>query len=70
MRKYLVAAAVGAMLIAGPAENSDDRVGGPFPFDSRLQGGDELAILLGGAVLIGLLTYELSHGGKGVPASP
>ena len=78
MRKYLVVAAIGAMLIAGQAAasdsaavNADDRVGGgPFPSASQVQGADDLLILLGGAALIGLLAYGFSHGGKGHPASP
>jgi hypothetical protein len=77
MRKYLAAAAIGAMLIAGQAAasdsavvNADDRVGAPFPAASQLQGADELLILLGGALLIGLLAYGFSHGGEGHPASP
>jgi hypothetical protein len=77
MRKYLVAAALGAMLIAGQAAasdsavvNADDRVGAPFPSAGQLSGVDELALVLGGALLVGLLAYGLSHGGKGHPVSP
>ena len=77
MRKYLVAAALGAMLVAGQAAasdsavvNADDRVGAPFPSASQVQGADELLILLGGALLAGLLAFGFSHGGKGHPISP
>jgi len=77
MRKYLAAAAIGAMLIAGQAAasdsavvNADDRFGAPFPTSSQVQSADELLILLGGAALIGLLVYGFSHDGKGHPASP
>ena len=77
MRKYLAAAVLGAMLIAGQAAatdsgllNSNDQIGGPLPTSSQAQGTDELLILLGGALLIGLLAYGFSHGGKGHPASP
>jgi len=77
MRKYLAAAVLGAMLIAGQAVASDsavlsssDQIGWPSLTSSQAQGGDELLILLGGALLIGLLAYGLSHGGEGHPASP
>jgi hypothetical protein len=77
MRKYLIAAALGAMLVAGQAAasdsavvNADDRIGGPLPTASQIQGADELLILLGGALLVGLLAYGFSHGGKGHPISP
>jgi hypothetical protein len=77
MRKYLAAAAIGAVLIASQAAasdnaavNADDRVGGPFPAASQVQGANELLILLGGALLVGLLAYGFSHGGEGHPASP
>ncbi len=77
MRKYLAAAAIGAMLIAGQAAasdsaavNADDRIGGPLPAQSQVQSADALLILLGGAALAGLLIYGFSHDGKGHPASP
>ncbi len=77
MRKYLAAAALGAMLIAGQAAasdsavvNADDRVGAPFPTVGQLTTADELAIILGGALVIGLVAYGFSHGGKGHPVSP
>jgi hypothetical protein len=76
MRKYLAAAAIGAMLLASQAAASDsgavdgdDRLGGPGPSASQVQDAELLA-LLGGVLLVGLLAYGFSHGGKGHPASP
>ena len=77
MRKYLVAAALGAMLVAGQAAasdsaaaNADDRIGGSLPTVSQVQAANDLYIILGGALLIGLVAFGLSHGGKGHPISP
>ena len=80
MRKYLVATAIGAMLLAGQAAASEssivslgDRVGANGSTANRLddQGGSAAYLGLGAAVLIGLLIWGLSEGqGKGHPISP
>jgi hypothetical protein len=76
MRKYLAAAALGAMLIAGQAAasdsavvNADDRLGGNAPAASLLSG-NFVPMLLVAGVFAGLLAYGLSQHGAGAPASP
>ncbi len=72
MRKYLVAASIGAMLIAGQAAASDsavlslgDRIGGPSDQGGQLQGVSQselLLLLLGGGAFIGLVAWSLTQG--------
>jgi hypothetical protein len=79
MRKYLIAALTGLILLGGQAvasENAiggmDDRVGGPADarFGAAVPHG-ELLVLLFGAGITGLLVWGLSeHGHHGAPASP
>lgn len=78
MRKYLVAGAVGLLLIAGQAAASDsavvslgDRVGSPTDTTSAssYEGGSLLWILLvAGAA--GLAAWGISSSGSGGPSSP
>jgi hypothetical protein len=78
MRKYLTAAALGAVLIAGQAAasdsavvNVDDRVGAQsatasYDDDHR----DKWVIWFAGALFIGLVAYGFSQNGGGNPTSP
>jgi hypothetical protein len=77
MRKYLAAAALGAMLIAGQAAasdsavvNADDRMGSQSATTEGMEGSNSLLILLAGALFIGLVAYGFSQNGNGHPASP
>ena len=79
MRKYLVAASIGAMLIAGQAAASDsavvslgDRIGTSGDSSNQLQGQSAVLLLLLGAVAfdIGLIAWGFSQGGNGRPMSP
>jgi hypothetical protein len=85
MRKYLIATAIGAMLIAGQAAATDsavvnlgDRIGSQSDSDG---GGDSqwgaghAFIILSAALLGGLLIWGFTEGGhnkapQGTPASP
>ena len=74
MRKYLVAAAMGAMLIAGQAAASESTLVGA---DDRSGGGsagwvsqDGVWIGLAGALLLGLVIWGVSDKGHGHPISP
>jgi hypothetical protein len=83
MRKYLIATAIGAMLIAGQAAATDsavvslgDRVGSQSDTASDLTGTSSAFIILSAALLVGLLAWGFSEGGhnhpppQGTPASP
>jgi hypothetical protein len=84
MRKYLVATAIGAMLIAGQAAATDSAVvnlGDRIGSQSDEGGGDSqwgaghAFIILSAALLGGLLIWGFTEGGhnkapQGVPASP
>jgi len=77
MRKYLAAAALGAMLIAGQAAasdsavvNADDRIGAQTASADDLTGSNTLLLLLAGGLFIGLVAYGFSQNGGGHPASP
>lgn len=80
MRKYLIAAAVGALLIAGQAAAQDsdvvsvgDRIGASSSSSNDLLGmGGEGALLVGlaGAAVIGLAAWGFSQTSHGAPASP
>jgi hypothetical protein len=79
MRRYLVASAVGLLLIAGQAAASDDaavglrdRIG--VPSDSAswndFEGSQLLIILAWVAITAGLSAWGASQSGAGAPASP
>jgi hypothetical protein len=83
MRKYLIATAIGAMLIAGQAAATDsavvnlgDRVGSQSDTADSLTGSGSVFIILSAALLGGLLIWGFSEGGhnhpppQGTPASP
>jgi hypothetical protein len=82
MRKYLVATAIGAMLIAGQAAATDsavvnlgDRVGSQSDTANGFNGTESAFIILSAGLLVGLLAWGFSEGGhaptpQGVPASP
>lgn len=77
MRKYLVAVAVGAMLIASQAaadENAvvgvGDQVGSPTAVANDMTGNQTFLVLLFAALFIGLAAWGLSTNGNGHPASP
>jgi hypothetical protein len=79
MRKYLVAGAVGLLLIAGQAAASDsavvnlgDRIGAPTDTTEAndYEGGSLLLILLFGGAAAGLAAWGLTQIGNGGPASP
>ncbi|HVM99017.1 MAG TPA: hypothetical protein VMT68_02295 [Caulobacteraceae bacterium] len=78
MRKYLVATAIGAMLLAGQAAASDsavvsvgDRVGGDSAAANQLVGTGGIFIGLSAALLIGLVAWGFSEGhGQTISASP
>ena len=79
MRKYLVATALGAMLIAGQAAASDsavvnlgDRLGSvSTTADQDMDWhGNALWIALAAALFIGLVAWGFSQGGNGTPATP
>jgi len=75
MRKYLVATAIGALLIAGQAAATDsavvnlgDRVGSQSDTADDLSGSNDFIVL--SALLVGgLLIWGFSEGGHGHPAS-
>jgi hypothetical protein len=76
MRKYLVATAIGAMLIAGQAAATDsavvnlgDRVGSQSDTANGLTTGQSY-FALSAIVLAGLLIWGFTEGGHGHPASP
>jgi hypothetical protein len=79
MRKYLVAASIGAMLIAGQAAASDsavvnlgDRIGSPTDSSSQIQGlsqSELLLLLLGGGLFIGLIVWGFTSNNNH-PVSP
>jgi hypothetical protein len=82
MRKYLVATAIGAMLIAGQAAATDsavvnlgDRLGSQSDTANNLDGSGGAFLVLGAILVGGLLIWGLSEGGhghapQGRPASP
>jgi hypothetical protein len=77
MRKYLAAAALGAMLIAGQAAasdsavvNADDRIGAQTVSGDDLTGSNAILIVLAGGLFIGLVAYGFSQNGGGNPVSP
>jgi hypothetical protein len=80
MRKYLVATAIGAMLLAGQAAASEsaivnvgDRVGAASATANGLDDDNNPnkgLFGLSAAVLLGLLLWAFSEGGHGHPASP
>jgi len=79
MRKYLVAASIGAMLIAGQAAASDsavvnlgDRIGGSSDATNQIQGlgsSELLLLLLGGGAFIALVVWGFTQN-NGHSASP
>jgi hypothetical protein len=81
MRKYLVATAIGAMLLAGQAAASEgaivnvgDRIGAASATANGLDNDDnnpnKALFGLGAALLLGLLIWGFTEGGHGHPASP
>jgi hypothetical protein len=78
MRKYLVAAVVGAMLIAGQAAASDsavvnlgDRIGSDAATTNDMQGNETLLLAGVGALFIGLIVWGFTQNNShGTPASP
>jgi hypothetical protein len=83
MRKYLIATAIGAMLIAGQAAATDsavvslgDRVGSQSDTANDLTGTGSVFIILSAALLAGILISGFTEGGhnhpppQGTPASP
>jgi hypothetical protein len=82
MRKYLIATAIGAMLIAGQAAATDsavvslgDRIGSQSDSANGFNGTGGAFIILSAALLGGLLIWgftETSHAKapQGTPASP
>ena len=77
MRKYLVATALGAMLIAGQAAASDsavvnlgDRLGSQSTSADSMEGNNAILIALAAALFIGLVAWGFSQGGNGTPATP
>jgi len=82
MRKYLIATAIGAMLIAGQAAATDsavvnlgDRVGSQSDTANGLSGSGGAFVILSAALLAGLLIWGFSESGHskspfGTPASP
>lgn len=83
MRKYLVATAIGAMLIAGQAAATDsavvnlgDRIGSQSDTANAFAGGPGAGfVILAAGLLGGLLIWGFSEGGhqappQGTPASP
>ena len=83
MRKYLVATAIGAMLIAGQAAATDsavvtlgDRIGSQSDTSNGIASGPGPAfVILAAGLLGGLLIWGFTEGGhqnppQGVPASP
>jgi hypothetical protein len=79
MRKYLAAAAVGAMLIGTQAAasdsavvNSDDRLGADSAVsnDDMGLGPNMPLVLLAGGLFIALVAYGFSQNGGGNPTSP
>jgi hypothetical protein len=79
MRKYLVATAIGAMLLAGQAAasessviNTGDRINADSEAGSMFAGNGGAFLGLGAALLIGLVAWGLTqgHSGGGRPVSP
>jgi hypothetical protein len=83
MRKYLIATAIGAMLIAGQAAATDsavvnlgDRVGSQSDTANGFSGSENAFIILAAGLLVGALVWGFSEGGhqnappQGTPASP
>jgi hypothetical protein len=77
MRKYLVATALGAMLIAGQAAASDsavvnigDRLGSQTTTAEGMEGSNALWIAIAAAIFIALIAWGFSQGGNGTPATP
>ena len=82
MRKYLVATAIGAMLIAGQAAATDsavvnlgDRVGSQTDTANGLNGTGGAFVILSAVLLGSLLIWGFTEGGhthppQGTPASP
>jgi hypothetical protein len=79
MRKYLVAASIGAMLIAGQAAASDsavvnlgDRIGTSGDTSNQINGlssSELLLLLIGGGAAIALIVWGFTQG-NGHSASP
>jgi len=79
MRKYLIAASIGAMLIAGQAAASDsavvnlgDRIGSSGDTTNQIQGlgsSELLLLLLGGGAFIALIVWGFTQNNSH-PASP
>jgi hypothetical protein len=77
MRKYLVATAIGAMLIAGQAAATDsavatlgDRVGSQSDTANSFSSAGNAYFALSAAVLAALLIWGFTQNGHGAPASP
>jgi hypothetical protein len=77
MRKYLVATAIGAMLIAGQAAATDsavvslgDRVGSQSDTANGFSSAGTAYVALSAALLAALLIWGFSENGHGAPASP
>ena len=77
MRKYLVATAIGAMLLAGQAAASEsgivnvgDRIGATSATANGLGGSDGDYVGLSAALLLGLLLWGFTEGGHGHSRSP
>jgi hypothetical protein len=79
MRKYLIAASIGALLIAGQAAAQDsaivnlgDRIGGSSDTTNQIQGlssSELLLLLLGGGAFIALVVWGFTQNNNH-PASP
>jgi hypothetical protein len=77
MRKYLIATAIGAMLIAGQAAATDsavvglgDRVGSQSDTTNGFSNTQNAYIGLSAVLLAALLIWGFTQSGHGAPASP
>ncbi len=70
MRKHLVAAVIGAMLIAGQAAASASGIANPPGAASQLVGTGGVFLTSSAAMLAGMVSWGLSAAGYGAPASP
>jgi hypothetical protein len=78
MRKYLAAAAMGAMLMAGQAAAYDsgavgvgDRISSQSATADGLEGSNgPLYFILAAALIAGIVSWVISSGSPGTPSSP